>query len=115
MIGAQGEVFAVPAWSKGDFHSAAGQVVHDGPFLGHANRIVERQYDTAGPQANPFGLLAQGGVQDNRAGIQAPHLCEVPFRQPDGGKTMFVCEAGSPEEKIIFLPARVLLLASKKE
>src|SRR6516162_2842097 len=115
MVRTQCKVLAVPAGGKGDLYPATREIVHNSPFLGHANRIVEGQNDATGPEADALGLLAEGRVQDHRTGVQAAHLREMALGQPDGGKTVLVGKARGPEEKIVFVPPGVLLLAAEKQ
>ena len=51
----QHEVAGVPSGGEAQSHPAVGQVVHDGPFLRHADRIVQRQDDAPGPDADALG------------------------------------------------------------
>ncbi len=84
------EVVAMPAGRDRHPHAAVGQIVHNGPFLGHAQRVVQRQHHTARADRDPVGHHGQCRRRDRGRRIEPAELVEVPFWCPDRAEPVAV-------------------------
>ncbi len=77
------------------------QVVHQRPFLGNPQRVVQRQDDTAGPDRDPVGDAGQQPTDHRRIRIEPTEPVKVSLRRPDRRETMLVSEPGALFEQLV--------------
>ncbi len=116
-VGEEGEVLGVPAACDADADASAGEVVHHRPLLGDPDRVVERQDDGAGVEADALGLPGQCGGQDRRVGEEAAEGVEVALGHPERVEPVPVGEPGRLDEQFVLAVAwrgRVLRVVAEE-
>ena len=88
----------MPARGKRKPHAPAGKIIHNGPFLRDANRIMQRQNDAAGPDLNAVGDGRDGGAGEGGIRIESAKGMKMAFRSPDGGKAVLIGKTSAFEQ-----------------
>ncbi len=97
--GREHEVARLPARGERDADAAARQVVHDGPFLGDTNRMVQRQDDAARPHMDALGDGGDGRARHRRVRVQPAEGVEMPLRRPHRRESARVGQARAVEQE----------------
>jgi hypothetical protein len=115
VLGKEGEIIGMPARGKGQANATMREVINNRPLFGHAQRIMQREHDTASTQLHMSGHRCQCGTCDGWVGIEAAKAVKMSFGSPDGGKCMLVSKLSTLYQEVVAICAYARFLVRKVE
>ena len=109
------EVVRVPPGGERDAGPACRDVVHDGPFLGHPQRVVQRQHHAARADLYPLGDRGDRRGRHGRIRVEPAELVEVALRGPHRGEAVPVGEPRAFQEQAVPLARAAFGVAAEVE
>src|SRR5262249_15001032 len=100
------KIVRMPSRSERDADATPREIIDYRPFFGDADRVVQREYDTSGPDLD---TLCDGGNRSARhgwVGVETTKGMKVTLRRPDRGEAVLVGKHRPFKKKFIDIAAR---------